>query len=207
MPSTFLMLRVSYVRYTLDLQCYNETGLPQRVESLKPIKVTISMNQRIIWVAFVMISTAAFVWASTNGPSSFPARTSAFDSSTSIHQEIDFKANPRRVYLALLDSKQFSEFSGMPAEIDAKVGGAFKCFSGIITGRTIELVPNKRIVQAWRSKWPDGVYSIVKFELQEQGSGTRVILDHRGFPDGDKDDLASGWNSHYWEPLQKYLAQ
>ena len=83
-----------------------------------------------------------------------------------IQQEVIFKTSPKHVYDALLDSKQFSEFSGgAPAEISRDPGGAFSCFGGVITGRNIELVPNQRIVQAWRVKmWPEGLYSIVKFD-------------------------------------------
>jgi hypothetical protein len=48
------------------------------------------------------------------------------------------------------------------------VGGAFTLFGGHITGRHIELVPDQRIVQAWRVvDWIPVVYSIVKFELTE----------------------------------------
>jgi activator of HSP90 ATPase len=80
---------------------------------------------------------------------------------TAIHKEVDFKASPQRIYEALLDAKQFSAFSGAPAEIDRNPGGAFSCFGGVITGRSVELVPNKRIVQAWRVKmWPEGLYSM-----------------------------------------------
>jgi activator of HSP90 ATPase len=68
-------------------------------------------------------------------------------------------------------------------------------------------VPHERIVQAWREKdWPAGVYSIVRFELNQQGSETRLVFDHTGFPQGAAFHLAPGWWSHYWEPLQKYLA-
>jgi activator of HSP90 ATPase len=87
--------------------------------------------------------------------------------SNAIHQEIEFKTNPQRVYEALLDAKQFSTFTGAPAQIEPEAGGEFTCFGGMITGRNVELMPNKRIVQAWRVKiWPEGVYSIVLFELQ-----------------------------------------
>jgi activator of HSP90 ATPase len=126
--------------------------------------------------------------------------------SISIHQEIDFKASPQRIYEALLDAKQFSAFSGLPAEIRREAGGDFSCFGGHIVGRNVELVPNQRIVQAWRAGgWPEGAYSIVKFELKAQGSGTRLILDHRGFPEGLKDHLALGWKEHYWDNLTKYF--
>src|SRR5208282_651405 len=69
---------------------------------------------------------------------------------TSIHVDTDYQASPQRIYEALVDSKQFTAFSGLPAEIDRKEGGAFSMFKGQIVGRNIELVPNQRIVQAWR---------------------------------------------------------
>jgi hypothetical protein len=62
-------------------------------------------------------------------------------------------------------------------------------------------------VQAWRVvDWNPGVYSIAKFELTEQGPGTRIVFDHTGFPEGLAQHLASGWTSNYWEPLAKYLS-
>lgn len=137
----------------------------------------------------------------------------------SIHQEPVFKANRSRVYEALLDAKQFDkvvELSGVmqsmhlgnnPAEINREPGGAFALFGGYITGRQVELIPNQRIVQAWRAgSWPAGVYSIARFELVEQGSGTRIVFDHTGFPNGEAESLASGWKAHYWEPMAKLLA-
>jgi len=137
----------------------------------------------------------------------------------SIHQEAAFKASRKRVYEALTDAKQFDrviQLSGVmqtmhlpdkPAEISREVGGAFTLFGGYITGRHVELVPNERIVQAWRTGgWAPGVYSIAKFELVEQGSGTKIVFDHTGFPKGEAEVLASGWKAHYWEPLGKLLA-
>jgi activator of HSP90 ATPase len=95
---------------------------------------------------------------------------------------------------------------GRPTEISREVGGALALFGGHIVGRHIELVPSERIVQAWREvSWDPGVYSIVKFELAEQGSGTKIVFDHTGFPKGRGEHLAVGWKAHYWEPLEKFL--
>jgi activator of HSP90 ATPase len=133
--------------------------------------------------------------------------TGANQKRTSLHQEIDLKASPQRIYEILLDSKQFAAFTGSAAEVDPKVGGVFSLFGGLIVGRNVELIPNERIVQAWRpGNWIPGVYSIVKFELKPRGSGTLVVLDHTGFPEGDFDTLSSGWTLHYWGPLKKFLA-
>jgi len=138
----------------------------------------------------------------------------------SIHQEPVFQASRKRVYEALTDARQFGrivQFSGAiqsgmalgrrPTEISRQVGGAFTLFGGHIVGRHVELVPYERIIQAWRVvDWNPGVYSIVKFELTEQGSGTKIIFDHAGFPLGKAQHLAEGWKANYWEPLQKYLS-
>ncbi len=126
---------------------------------------------------------------------------------TFLHQEIDFKASPRRIYEVLLDSKQFAAFTVMPAEIDPKPGGAFSLFGGLVAGRNIELIPAQRIVQAWRpTHWDAGIYSIVRFELKPRDSETTVVLDHTGFPEGAFDTLNSGWKPRYWDPLKKFFA-
>src|SRR6266576_4226770 len=81
---------------------------------------------------------------STNGTSA--SATDDHSSSISIHQEIEFTVIPQRLYEALLDSKQFSGFSGRKAQIQRESGGEFSLFDGHIVGRNIELVPNQRIV-------------------------------------------------------------
>jgi activator of HSP90 ATPase len=135
-----------------------------------------------------------------------PAPNDDAQKSITIHQEVDFNASPQRIYEALLDAKQFAAFSGRAAKINREVGGAFSLFDGHIAGRNVELVPNKRIVQAWRTvDWPEGTYSIARFELKAQGSGTHLVFDHIGFPEGLRDHLAEGWEGHYWSLLKKYL--
>jgi len=136
-----------------------------------------------------------------------PQSTGAEGLLTHLHQEIDIKASPQRIYGAIMDSKQFASFTGLPAEISSEAGGVFSIFGGLIVGRNLELVPQQRIVQAWRpSSWETGVYSLVKFVLKDQGPKTMVLLDHTGFPEGTFRHLNSGWYEHYWEPLRKFLS-
>jgi activator of HSP90 ATPase len=137
-----------------------------------------------------------------------------------IHQEPVFKASRKRIYEVLTDAKQFDKViqmsgavkTGMvkgtkPAEISREVGGAFALFGGYIFGRQLELVPNERIVQAWRvGSWEPGIFSIARFELVEQRSGTKIVFDHMAFPKGDGEHLAAGWKMNYWEPMEKLLA-
>lgn len=140
-------------------------------------------------------------------------------SAESIHQEVILKAGPARVYEALTDAKKFQQVvllsaavkSGMvqmttPGEISPEAGGAFTLFGGHISGRSIELVLDERIVQAWRAgDWAIGTYSIARFVLAKEGAGTRLVFDHTGFPAGQAEHLAAGWKGNYWEPLEKLL--
>jgi uncharacterized protein YndB with AHSA1/START domain len=178
------------------------TNEPTRRQAIAGVAVTLA--------SLAVISTKA--WAE--------AAEEISNTAESIHQEVVFKASRKRVYEALTDAKQFEHVVQLsdarktrmppgapPTQISPEVGGAFSTFGGIILGRHIELVPNERIVQAWRpAYWNPGVYSIVKFELADSGSETKLVLDHRGFPSGDGKSLLDGWNKNYWEPLAKYLA-
>jgi len=130
-----------------------------------------------------------------------------------IHQEVVFNASRKRVYDALTDAAQFTKvtsFSSVknapPAQIAHDVGGTFSLFGGHIIGRHLELVPDQRLVQAWRVvDWAPGMYSIARFELADRAGKTALIFDHAGFPNGLGDHLAQGWRMNYWEPIKKYL--
>jgi uncharacterized protein YndB with AHSA1/START domain len=126
---------------------------------------------------------------------------------SNIHHEVTLPAAPSRVYKALVDSKEFAEVTGAPASGDPSEGAAFSGFGGHITGRHVELVPGKRVVQAWRAKtWPEGMYSIVRFELEADGKGTKLVFDHDGFPEDMKEHLSQGWHANYWEKIAKNVA-
>jgi activator of HSP90 ATPase len=160
--------------------------------------------------AFVVAATIVSVTAlPVRSPSQQPAaqpHPGVVLAGAPIHQEADFAAAPARVYQALLDAKAFRSFSGMAATVDPAVGGTFTLFDGHIIGRTLELVPGRRVVQAWRTvDWPEGTYSIVRFELSPHGTGTHLVFDQTGFPEAERASLSAGWRSHYWNGLTAYL--
>jgi len=129
-----------------------------------------------------------------------------FSRMSQIHQEVRFAASPADVYAALTDAKTFAAWSGDPAAISTQGGGAFSCFGPFIVGRQIELVVNRRIVQAWRTfNWPDGIYSLVRFEFEPDGDGTRMIFDQDGVPEDAVEHVSGGWHHKYWEPMRNYF--
>ena len=138
-----------------------------------------------------------------------------------IHQEVVLAAPAGRIYQTLTTAKLFDHvvrasaamnsdmkktLGTAPTQIDARPGGAFVLFGGHITGFNLELVSDSRLVQAWRvASWKPGAYSIARVVLESRGATTQLIFDHTGFPPGEAEHLAAGWQDNYWTPLAKTL--
>ena len=76
-----------------------------------------------------------------------------------IKQRVKFKAPPSAVYDLLADSRKHSAVTGMRATISRKIGGTFSTSGNDVSGVNVDLVPGRRIVQAWRhQRFPEGVY-------------------------------------------------
>ena len=91
---------------------------------------TVTRRLLIAGVATTFGSLAAGSQAFANAQQAPKEKPGAPDKiRTSLHQEITFNANPQRIYEALLDSKKFSTFTGLSAEIDPRAGGALQCLA------------------------------------------------------------------------------
>jgi uncharacterized protein YndB with AHSA1/START domain len=126
------------------------------------------------------------------------------------HIEISGKvpATPARVYAAWLDSGAHSAMTGGgPAHVDPVVGGHFAVHDNYITGTNLELVPDHRIVQAWRStEFPlDAPDSQVEVDLHESEGGTMVTIRHTNIPDGQGQRYEAGWRDYYLGPMVRYF--
>ena len=124
-----------------------------------------------------------------------------------IRQTVVIGVAPKLVFGALINERRHAMFTGDTAAISRKVGGAFTCYGGYISGINLELTPAKRIVQAWRSQtWPEGVFSIVTFALsRKKGGRTKLAFTQVGVPAFDYRDISKGWRTYYWKPLKVYL--
>ncbi len=123
-----------------------------------------------------------------------------------VHQEVTLRATPKEIYDAYLDSARHARITGESAKMSRRVGGKFTAGGSYISGYNLELVPGKRIVQAWRaSEWPAGTYSVLRLELRARGKGTKLTVDHVGIPDRFRDGVDDGWHQFYWEPMKTYF--
>jgi activator of HSP90 ATPase len=117
-------------------------------------------------------------------------------------------ASPEAIYNAWLSSEGHTAMTGSPAEVEAEMGGAFKAWDGYIWGKTLEMEPYQRIVQAWRtSEFPeDNPDSRVEILLEETADGTNITLTHTDIPDGQGDGYKQGWEDFYFSPMRKYFS-
>ena len=126
-----------------------------------------------------------------------------------IEQSVSFpKVKPAELYALFMDSAKHTAATGMPAKISRQVGGKWSAFGGMILGKNLALVPNRMIVQAWRSSgWkkgdPDSVL-VVRFEKTADGATANLV--HVGVPAHDLDGVTKGWKRYYWEQWEKYFA-
>ena len=123
-----------------------------------------------------------------------------------IRQSVTFKATTHEVYEALMDSRKHAKFTGNTAKISRKVGGEIMAHGGYITGKNLELVPDKLIVQEWRaSEWSEGHTSKVTFTLIKIKGGTRLTFRHTSVPDEHHESIKQGWIDNYWTPMKAML--
>ncbi len=122
----------------------------------------------------------------------------------SIKQTVTLKARPAVVYRMLTDARAHTKFTGAPSIIDKRPGGAFNVWGGYVKGFNVELVPGKRIVQAWRgSDWPKGAWSIITYELRpKKGGKTEITFTQHGAPPSQVAHLKDGWKSNYWDLMK-----
>jgi activator of HSP90 ATPase len=120
-----------------------------------------------------------------------------------------FTASPETVYDAWLDSAAHSAMTGAAAKVEKRVGGAHSAWDGYIAGRTLELIPAKRIVQSWRTTQFTGADpdSTITVELAPTKAGTRLTLTHSGVPDGQTGYENGGWQDFYFAPMKAYFAR
>lgn len=113
-----------------------------------------------------------------------------------------------RLYRAWLSGAEHSAFTGSKATVTAGVGVAFTAGDDYIQGTTLELEPNKRIVQSWRTTEfaASDQDSRLEVLLEETSQGTKVTLVHTNIPDGQAATYRQGWLDFYFMPMKQYFA-
>lgn len=116
--------------------------------------------------------------------------------------EIVYEQPRERVWAALTDSAALAAWL-MPNDFAPRLGHRFQFrtkpapgFDGIVDCQVLEIEPPRRLVYSWAG---GGIDTRVIWTLEEAGSGTRLVLEHRGFRGVRglfvSSILAKGWSS------------
>ena len=116
------------------------------------------------------------------------------------------KASAVQIYEAWLSSEKHSEMTGGKAEVTDKVGGAFTAWDEYISGKNIELIPNSKIVQSWRTvQFEDNEEdSQIEIQLIENNRVTELTLIHTKVPESGE-HYRKGWETSYFAPMREYF--
>ena len=126
----------------------------------------------------------------------------------SIEQEIVIKSTPHEIYEVFMDEKKHSKLTESKAKVSREIGGNFSIFEGSLSGKNIELIQDKKIVQTWRGdgeNWPKGYYSTITLILEPSDKGTLIKFSQVDIPEASYESVKEGWDTYYWEPLKNML--
>ncbi len=119
----------------------------------------------------------------------------------------ELPADPATIYNAWMSSEGHSAMTGAAASVDPTIGGAFTAWDGYIEGRTLELEPNRRIVQSWRTSEFSAKHGDSQIEvlLDATPAGTLVTIKHSGVPADQLGYEHGGWQDSYFAPMREYF--
>jgi activator of HSP90 ATPase len=105
-------------------------------------------------------------------------------------------AEPSDVYSALTNPYTIELWSGYPAEMSTEPGSDFSLWEGDITGRNLEFIPDRKVVQEWYFG-EQAEKSVVTIDISKDGENSMVTVEQTNIPDDDFAEIAEGWREYY----------
>ncbi len=125
-----------------------------------------------------------------------------------ILQKVVFKnTTAETLYNLYMEAKQHSAVIGGPVKIQNKEGIAFTAYDDYISGKNLQLIPGKLIVQSWWASDWDAQETISTFILlfEQKGKDAIVHMTHANVPDQHYKGIKDGWDDYYWKPWKEFL--
>ena len=117
-----------------------------------------------------------------------------------------FKINtePSDIYSAITNPYTIELWSGYPAVMSTEPGSEFSLWEGDITGKNLEFVQDKKIVQEWYFGEQEEK-SIVTITIAADRDNSIVTVDHTNIPDDEFDNIAEGWREYYFGAIKDFF--
>ncbi len=122
---------------------------------------------------------------------------------------VSFPFPPKVVFTALTNARQIAAWSGQNGKIQPAIGGNMELFDGWVKGIVLAYESGKRLSFTWKpAEWAkERQASIVTCQFTSTKSGTKLTLNHTGFPsDGELQSHKEGWTEFVFDPLKMYLS-
>lgn len=111
-------------------------------------------------------------------------------------KQFKINAEPSDVYSALTNPYTIELWTGYPAVMSNDPGSEFSLWDGDITGKNIEFIQDRKVVQEWYfGEQP--ARSIVTITIQSDKGDSQITVEHTNIPDEDFADIAEGWREYY----------
>lgn len=119
-------------------------------------------------------------------------------------KQFKINAEPSDVYSALTNPFTIELWTGYPAVMSTEPGTEFSLWDGDITGKNIEFVQDKKVVQEW-DFGDQTEKSVVTISIQKDKDNSIVIVEHTNIPDDEFDDIANGWREYYFAAINSFF--
>jgi len=113
-------------------------------------------------------------------------------------------AEPSDVYSAITNPYTIELWSGYPAQMSTDPGSEFSLWEGDITGRNLEFIQDKKVVQEWYFG-DQAEKSIVIITIASDREYSLVTVEHTNIPDEEFDGIAEGWREYYFDAIKNFF--
>jgi hypothetical protein len=103
---------------------------------------------------------------------------------TVISQSVVLPASAESLFAMYTDPAKHAAITGAPVAIGVQPGSPFQAFNGALTGATLQIIPQRLVIQSWRStKFNDGDRdSTLILAFTPEGTNGRIDLVHLDVP-------------------------
>ncbi|MBA4321727.1 MAG: ATPase [Odoribacter sp.] len=113
-------------------------------------------------------------------------------------------AEPSDIYSALTNPYTIALWTGYPAVMSEEPGSEFSLWDGDITGKNLEFIKDKKVVQEWYfGDQPEK--STVTITIHSDKGDSAVTVEHINIPDEDFADIADGWSEYYIGAIMNFF--
>ena len=127
---------------------------------------------------------------------------------TIISQSVVLPASAESLFVMYTDLAPRVNSETTFVAISVEPGSPFRAFNGALTGATLRIIPQRLVIQSWRStKFNDGdPDSTLILAFTPEATNGRIDLVHLDVPAHNYQSVVEGWETHYWGPWRRYLA-